>query len=407
MIFEPQDDLSIYEGIDKQIYINPFEHNYKVEDIKALAGVCPNIEISDLLGMAESTFEEYVAGEKWIEQVLAQINPEWTDVQKLAFVDNQIGKKISYSPEHGTEIEDGNDERCCWKIISSGQGVCNGISMVEQYVLSKIGIDSEVIHSNNHAYLMIKNIELPTADGRVIGDTLVDPTWNLSSQKYGAKPNLFCLTYEQIRELDIDEENNLDCKAHKSEQLESLEKKLISLDDKNLREVYKSIGLAREDGLFPITDLIDKISEVDKSTSLKEQLQGRIKCLKEYCPDFCKCMTSTMKILEPIVFQSSERFNYERLIVNRAYSKQDDDRKPVMFVYFDFGQGTEIFYYADSEKGEFVPMNPEHFKNEFECYDTDKELYGGKNIWETEENIIQGKEKDTGNILVACKERGE
>lgn len=72
MIFEPQDDLSIYEGIDKQIYINPFEHNYKVEDIKALAGVCPNIEISDLLGMAESTFEEYVAGEKWIEQVLAQ-----------------------------------------------------------------------------------------------------------------------------------------------------------------------------------------------------------------------------------------------------------------------------------------------------------------------------------------------
>ena len=85
-----------------------------------------------------STASEYKDAEEWINSIIDTINPEYSKAQKLAIIDNAIGKKLSYSPDFRTEIFDNVCSRSLWKIVSSGYGVCNGISKVEQYILNRV-----------------------------------------------------------------------------------------------------------------------------------------------------------------------------------------------------------------------------------------------------------------------------
>lgn len=180
-------DLESYIGLDELLYINGM--NISKEDkpkLFKLAEICPSIPIYDDLGLGSSTIEEYKNAEDWIEAVLEGINPNWTDIQKLAYIDNAIGKKISYSPDFNTEVFDHDKARPLWKIIDSGYGVCNGIVQVEKYILNKIGIETEIVRSRRHEFLKVKNIEIIAANGKIIkGDTILDPTWNLSAHKFG------------------------------------------------------------------------------------------------------------------------------------------------------------------------------------------------------------------------------
>ena len=397
-------NLEIYTSLDDYLYINPFEKDYKLEEIVELSKYCPNTGIDDILHLKKSTLEEFIEGETWVNSVIDNIDPEWTDVQKLAFIDNQVGKRISYSPNFETEVEDMADERCCWKIMTDGYGVCVGISTVEKHILDKVGIQSEIIKTENHAFLLVKNIELPTEKGLVKGDSLVDPTWNLSSQKYNAKPLNFCVSYDELRKADIDIDG-VDCRSHKTEKLEEMSGKIVSLDDTNLRKVYKSIGLLREDNKFPITNLMEEIDEIDKSSnSIKEQLSRRMTALKNYCPDYIQAMESTTKIMQAIVLESSDKFNYERCIVSRVYDKQDENKEPVFFAYLNFGESGEVFYYGDKEKNSMIPLTPEQFEKRFECYDMDKEKFDNKNMWKTEKTVKISKEKSSGDISIGQKD---
>ncbi len=130
--------------------------------------------------------------EKWIEDTIKNINPNWTKLQKIAYIDNVIGKKVSYSPDFETEVFDKGESRNIWKIINKGYGVCNGIAQLEQYMLNRIGVTSEIVTSKVHAFVLIKDIQIQIEDGNyVVGDTIIDPTWNLAAHRYGGRPNDF------------------------------------------------------------------------------------------------------------------------------------------------------------------------------------------------------------------------
>ena len=136
-----------------------------------------------------STPAEYKEAEQWISSLVNSLNPSYSNLQKMAIIDHAIGKKISYTPDYETEVFNPKDARALWKIITSGYGVCNGIAAVEQYILQRIGIESEMIQSENHAFLKVKDIELPDENGELQkGDTIVDPTWNLTSHRFNAIP---------------------------------------------------------------------------------------------------------------------------------------------------------------------------------------------------------------------------
>ena len=115
-----------YIGLDEILYINPQRINSKdIPKLKKVLELCPRVKLGDDMEIGTSTVQEYIEGEEWITSVLDKVNPEWTDLQKLAYIDNAIGKKVSYSPDFDTERFSHADSRILWRIISTGYGVCN------------------------------------------------------------------------------------------------------------------------------------------------------------------------------------------------------------------------------------------------------------------------------------------
>ena len=66
-------------------------------------------------GKNYSSVEEYLEGKKWIDKVLSQIKDEWNYIQKIAWIDYNIGNKVIFAPEEGTEVENYIDERVIMK----------------------------------------------------------------------------------------------------------------------------------------------------------------------------------------------------------------------------------------------------------------------------------------------------
>ena len=374
-------NLEDYRGLDNLLKINPeqFTKEQKSQLMK-LCDICPNMGILSTMNSTasfisfSSTAKEYKEAEEWISSVIDNLDPTYSKAQKMAVIDNAIGKKISYSPDFDTEVFNDKDCRALWKIISSGYGVCNGIANVEQYMLRKVGIESELIGSDLHAFLKIKDIELPLANGEIVkGNTILDPTWNLARHRFSARPENFCISYEQARANDIDIYGH-DHKSHKND--EKLQDATISLDDKSLRELFKSVGLAQKDGNFPISDLIDKSKQIDElyANQPEKNISEQFSLLHQVCPEFAKCQNSSMTILSSILL-NNDNLKFNKCIVDRVYNRNDKEKEPFMYVYIDSDELGKKFYFADKDKGQFSELSQEEFTQQFECYEEDLKLH--------------------------------
>ena len=100
----PQD----YAGLDELMSIKPENFTKEQKDkVKQFCSVCPNMYIDNDLGngaIISSKGKEFIEGENWIESVLSTIKPEFSKAQKIAIIDNAIGKRVSYSPDFDTEV---------------------------------------------------------------------------------------------------------------------------------------------------------------------------------------------------------------------------------------------------------------------------------------------------------------
>lgn len=398
-------DLTKYKDLDELLYIKPLSLDADGrKKVLKLAEICPDMRVHDNIELGVSTAKEFIESEAWIDSVIERIAPDWTDIQKMAFIDVEIGKKISYSPDFETEIEDRGAERALWKIISCGYGVCNGIAQVEKYLLSRVGIESEMIGTCNHSFLKVNGIRIPTKDGVVKGDTLVDPTWNLANSRYGGKPEHFCNSYEEIRKADVDS-NGKDHDCHKSEMLEHMA--LVNMDEQSLRKVYSSIGVADINGQFPIDEIIDGVERINQTPiGMRENIIKKMELIRKKCPEYGQCICSTEKVLSSIVFKQDANFTYNRCVVSRVYEKSDSNKSPVLYTYFDCQDEGEMFFFADKQSGEFVELSKESFEERFDCYDMDKEKRDGKMTWEfksQEENLA----RSSGEIETAQKRGNE
>lgn len=400
-------DLNIYEGYDDLIStIRPQEIPFEKHDkLMQLAKICPNIRVGDNIKVGISTGHEFLSAEEWINDILKEIQEEWSDIQKIAYIDYKIGKKMSYTPDVGTEVEDENKERALWKIIDSGYGVCNGIAQVEQYILEHIGISSEIISSGQHSFLKISNIEIPRKDGTtIIGDTIIDPTWNLAAHRFDAYPNSLARSYSEIRKLDI-ADNGEDLECHRND--EALSSATVDIEESVLRQVYASLGLAKTNGDFPIADMMKESDEIaKKSITLEQKTAEQLELLQRMHPDFCKCQNSTMAILSGNILNHPE-MNYRRLVVNRVYKKDDIEKKPVVYVYYEF-EDEECFFVADPSDGFFSKIDKKSFIDKYECYMQDLNKMKGQRPWEKgaiEE--VQDLTRSSGTIESQEKVQGD
>lgn len=398
-------NLEIYRGLDNWININPTCCTDEMQDkIIELCDICPNMNIFDNIGFS-ATVEEYKNAEVWIESILQGINPDWTDIQKIAYIDNKMGKEITYCPYFDTEIYDFREIQNIWKVANKKTGVCWGISELEKYIFSKIGIDAEVIIDDNdtHAFLKLKDIEIPTSDGNIIkGDTILDSTWNLVNNRFGSMPNNFCKSYEEIRKHDIIESESKDTESHKNNS--ALASATLDLDEKGVKEIFTSIGVADKDGNFPIKKLKEKSKTIDDyNFPTEEAIKYQFQLLADYYPEFATCQNETMTILSLIILKG-ENLNFNRCVANRVYERDDENKQPVLYVYADLPEVGKRFYFADKETKSFVELPEKEFEQKFECYQKDLEKQNGHRPWEDIEesqehlskNSIPAKAKNIG-----------
>lgn len=407
IILDLNDDLEKYRDLDELIYLNPTELPRDEKDkIFELCAICPNIKIEDEIGLGTSTVEEYINAEAWIDSVLQKIDESWSDVQKLAFIDNALGKKISYCPDFDTEVFRAEDARALWKIIDSGHGVCNGISQVEKYILDSIGIESEIVSSGTHSFLKIINIEVENEDGtKSTGDTILDPTWNMTAHRFGARPKNFCKSYEEIRKADIGEDG-VDEKCHQCNQyVEESMNVTFDLDDKSLRKIFTSIGVAEKDGSFPIKELIEQAEIIDgyklkSDVAIKKQLE----LLESYYPKFATCLNSTMNILQGVSL-NQKNLDFNKCVVNRVYEKDDDNKEPCLYIYADMQGVGKRFYIIDKETESFLEIPKKEFEKRFECYEEDMKKLDGLRPWENKAiEIEEDLNKGSGKVIAEDKE---
>lgn len=372
-----------YKNLDNLITSMPegFSDEQRKKFIE-ICKVCPNLTVKNWYTSA--TGKEYLEAENWITSVISKIDPQYTDLQKIAVIDNAIGKKISFSPDERTEVFNTSNCRNIWRIITSGYGVCNGISTTEKYIFDRIGIESEIVHSKAHAFLKIKNIEMPLENGETVkGNTLLDSTWNLGRNKFGGMPNCFCLSYEDMRKRDIDSKGN-DHKSHENDK--DLQDATLSLSEQNLRSLFTSIGVADKNGKFPIGDFVEKSKLVDKiyAKQQDENISKQLLLFSKLYPNFAKCQQETMEMLTLISF-NNENMDFNKCVINRVYNKSDKEKKPVVYAYIESNDSEKKFYYADANEKKFIELHPKEFTEQFECYEADLERANGVRPWESDQ----------------------
>lgn len=398
-------DLARYKGLDELINIRPQNIPFEEYDkLFELCKICPNMQVADNLNLQDSTVTEFLMAEEWIKDVLENIQEDWSDLQKAAYIDYRIGKKISYTPDFDTEVSDIGSARALWRIIVSGYGVCNGIAQIEQYMLKRVGIESEMVSAKTHAFLKVKDIEIPREDGTIIkGDTIFDPTWNLTAHRYNCKPNHFARSYEEIRKFDILKDGTDRC-CHKNDQ--AFRQETIDIEESVLRQVYKSIGLTKENGHFPVEDMSEESDKIAKrDLSLEQKIEKQLELLRKINPAFDKCQNSTMGILSSILLNHPE-MEFDRCVINRVYNKSDERKTPSVYVYCNLEGGNEVFFVAEPGNGAFVRMSKEEFCQNYDCYEMDIEKLDGVRPWEKNAKEIEEDLNKSSGKVVANETQG-
>ena len=402
-LFDTKRNIENYRELDnvmRPIYAEEFTREERIELMK-LCDICPKLTILSAIDeymAVPSTGHEYKEAEEWITSIIDNIDPRYSKAQKLAIIDNAIGNKISYSPDFNTERFDKYDNRALWKIIISGYGVCNGIAKIEEYMIKRIGIDCEIIYSSSHAFLKIKDIELPLANGEIVkGNTILDPTWNLTRHRFGGKPNNFCISYEQVRKNDIDRDGK-DHNCHKND--EKLQDATLNLDEQSLRQLFTSVGLADKEGKFPIKNLEDMSKTLHKlyANDPNQNIEKQFLLLSKICPEIASCQQETMTILKDICL-NDENLKFNKCTINRVYDKTDKEKRPILYVYIDSNEFGKKFYFVDKNTNQFIELSQQEFINQFECYEEDLKRANGLRPWETKEKTNQNTFSNSDKIV--------
>lgn len=360
-----QDDIREYIDVAKRakelrlVKVEPIQNAEYYEYLTEFIGNCnEDVKISNgLVGRASKT--EYLKGEEKIKEVLAEINTEWSTKQKLAYVHYKMGELISYIPDFnfaGKYVNSpmANNSRNIWKSIVDEKSVCNGVTYIERNILSRMGIKTRELSSGTHSFLLTETEE---------GNIITDATWDLSNTLYKARPQYFGITYEDLRQQEEGLSN-----AHK---LENPPENVIEISDEELREIYHSIGLTREDRTFPFP-MLDKLQEINSKEfiSTEEKLKTFLNMLNK---DFSKESThlsETRNIIEMCIEELGISKN--NLKTRFVYQKEDEDsEKPYLIFHIDTEDLRDKIRFFDMDEMKFKDINLKEFDEKYKLHDLD------------------------------------
>ena len=334
-----------------------------------------------IVGVANKS--EYLNGEEKINKILAEINPEWSTKQKLAYTHYKMGELISYIPDFnfcGRYVNSpmSNNSRNIWKSIVEGKSVCNGIVKIQRNILSRLGIKTKELSSGTHSFLLTE-----TEDGNII----TDPTWDLSNTLYQARPQYFGVTYEELRKREERLSN-----AHK---LDNPPENVIGISEQELREIYHSISLTHEDRtfLFPIFDEVQNINEKEYPT-LEAKIDGFFNMFSERFSKEASHLSETRTLLTTAISELGIQRNQIR--TKFVYLKNDkDSEKPFLIFHIDSDNLKETIRILDTEEMKFKGVDLKEFDDKYKLHDLDTaEPFWKRFIKERENNIQNERENE-------------
>lgn len=326
---------------------------------------------------------EYLNGEEKINQILAEINPEWSTKQKLAYIHYKMGEIISYVPDFnfcGRYVNSPmtNNSRNIWKSIVDGKSVCNGIVDIQRNLLSRLGIKTKELSSGTHSFLLTE-----TEDGNII----TDPTWDLSNTLYQARPQYFGVTYEELRQREEGLSN-----AHK---LENPPENVIAISEQELREIYYSLGLTNEDRsfVFPILDEVQNINE-QKYPSIEAKIDEFFKMFSEKFSKEASHLSETRTLLETAI--SELGIQRDQIRSKFVYTKDDEDsEKPFLIFHINSDRLKGNIRLLNTEKMKFESIDLKDFDYRYKLHDLDTTEPFWKRFMQERENDMQNEqEKD-------------
>ncbi|MEE0769452.1 MAG: hypothetical protein UIT70_06330 [Clostridia bacterium] len=313
--------------------------------------------------IGNATREDFLQGEKIIEKIVKEIQPNWSKKQIIAYVHYKIGELISYVPDfkfNGMSINsaNSNDTRNIWKSLINGKSVCNGITAISRNILARVGVSTRELSSSTHSFLLAETEE---------GNIITDPTWDLKNTLYGARPMYFGKTYEQLREQEEGLSN-----AHK---LESPPENVIEVPEEELREIYYTLGYTREDRtfIFPILDRVSEIKE-NRYENEKERLNAFFDMFSKEFSKEATHLSETRTILESCLYEFG--IEPKDLHTKFIYKKEDKDcNNPYLILLInDEQQRDQLVYYLDSEIMQFRDMNLTDLDNKYKIHDLDTSI---------------------------------
>lgn len=303
--------------------------------------------------------EEFLQAEEIIQEIVKEINPDWTKKQKAAYVHYEIGKRISYVPDFNFRGSDVGSKipknaKNIWKSIVEGQSVCDGITAIERNILSRVGVSTRAMSSKTHKFLLVE-----TEEGNIISDA----TWDLKNSLYGSRPMYFGKTYGQLREIEKGRSN-----AHK---LENPPENVIEIPDEELREIFHSLGYTGEDRkfLFPMYYKIQEIKDKEYD-SREEMIDGFLAMFTQEFPKEATHLSETRDMLEVAMYGLGIKLN--ELTTKFVYRKSDEEcEKPLLSLFVKNEQGRNQIKLLDIDEMQFKGIDVIDFDKEYKPHDLD------------------------------------
>lgn len=320
-----------------------------------------NTKISIANGViGNATKQEFLDGEEIIGKIVNQIQPNWNKKQIVAYVHYKMGELISYVPDFNftgsfANSTNAKDARNIWKSLINGKSVCNGITSISRNILSRVGVSTKELQSGPHSFLLAETEE---------GNIITDATWDLKNTLYGAKPMYFGKTYEQLREQEKDLSN-----AHK---LEYPPENVIEITEKELREIYYTLGYAKEDRTF-VFPILDRVSEIkcNEYENNKERLNAFFDMFTKNFSKEATHLSETRTILESCLYELG--IEPKDLKTKFVYKKEDNYcNNPYLSLFInDQQQKEQLVYCLDLEIMKFRDMDVTELDNKYKIHDLD------------------------------------
>lgn len=308
--------------------------------------------------VGEATKEEFYRSEEIINSIIDEINPEWSAKQKAACVHYKMGEIISYMPDCTFNNKVGNqkakDSRNIWKSVDSGISVCNGIAQINRNILSRVGVKTQELSSGTHEFIMIETVE---------GNIITDPTWDLSNTLFEGRPMYFGKTYEQLRQID-----GPLSKAHR---LENPPENIAEISVEELREIYKSIGIAKEDGSFKFP-ILDKVNQINNQQfeSENEKVQAFLQMFTQNFSKQATHLTETRTMLERCM--PALGIDEKNFTTKFVYVKDDKtSEKPYLCIHINGEEMNRTIAVLNTEKMRFENLNIQDFDELYRQHEED------------------------------------